>query len=282
MLKHALALAKRGLYVFPCLPRAKAPATAHGVKDASVDLDLIAQWWQREPKANIGIATGERSHIFVLDCDNGNVDDPAANLRRIEARPGELPPDADGERGDAALAKLEKQHGELPPTVEAITARGRHLYFEWPDKQVIRNSAGKIGPGLDIRGQNGYVLAPPSIHPSGGTYTWSVDGVNSLAPAPAWLLAKANGGDNGNGAGTATPPSEWRALVVDGVGEGARNASLARLAGHLLRKRIDAIVTLELVRCFNVTRCRPPLPDEEVERIVASICGRELKRQGHG
>ena len=251
LVKHALALARRGFFVFPCLPRAKEPATTHGVKDASVDLDLIAHWWGNEPLANIGVATGVRSHVFVLDVD--------------------------GTDAEHELRKLEAEHGPLPTTVESITGRGRHLFFEWPDTPV-RNSAGKVGPGLDIRGEGGYVLAPPSIHPSGRAYTWSVDSANNLAPAPAWLLAKANGGDNG--AGVATPRSEWRDLVRDGVGEGARNDALCRLSGHLLRRRVDAVVVLELLLGFNATRCKPPLPDSEVEQLVASICGRELKRRG--
>jgi hypothetical protein len=252
--KRALALARRGLFVFPCKPRGKEPLTGNGCKDATTDLALIAQWWQQEPEANIGVATGAASHCFVLDID--------------------------GEDAEAELKKLEEQHGALPPTIEVITARGRHLYFEWPDMPV-RNSAGKVGPGLDIRGEGGYVLAPLSVHPTGRAYAWSVDTANAFAQAPAWLLTKANGGNGtGNGA-IATPPSEWRDLVRDGVGTGARNASLAKLTGLLLRRRVDAVVVLELLRCVNAMRCRPPLPDNEVEQIVASICGREINRRGH-
>jgi hypothetical protein len=256
LIKHALGLARRGLHVFPCRPRGKEPLTEHGCKDASVDPDLIEHWWHIEPEANIGIATGPASHIFVLDIDT--------------------------EGAEGELKKLEDEFGELPSTIESITARGRHLFFEWPDKPVP-NSAGRVGPGLDIRGANGYVLAPPSIHPSGRAYAWSVDSAGQLAGAPQWLLTKANGGHGaGNGAATAAPPSEWRALVCAGVDEGTRNDALCRLAGHLLRRRVDAVVVLELLLAFNALRCRPALPDSDVEQIVASICGRELKRRTHG
>jgi hypothetical protein len=251
--KHALALARRGMYVFPCAVGGKAPACPRGCNEATLDAALIEHWWSKEPNANIGVATGAASHCFVLDVD--------------------------GEDAEGELTKLEGEFGELPATVESITARGRHLFFEWPNR-LVRNSAGKVAPGLDIRGQGGYVLAPPSLHPSGRTYAWSVDSARSLAHAPAWLLAKANGGDNGNGAGTATPPSEWRDLVRDGVSEGSRNASLARLTGHLLRRRVDVVVVLELLLGFNATRCKPPLPDDEVVQIVESICRRELRRRG--
>jgi hypothetical protein len=248
--ERALALARRGLWVFPCRPRAKLPATTNGVKDATADLDRIEHWWRQEPSFNIAIATGSKSRVFVVDVD--------------------------GEDAEAELRKLEAQNGPLPPTVESITARGRHLFFDWPNHPV-RNSAGKIGPGLDIRGEAGYVLAPPSIHPSGRAYCWSVDSTDTFAPAPEWLLTKANGG---NSNGTATAPSAWRDLTRDGVDQGARNDSIARLAGYLLRHRVDPVVALEMLVSWNATRCRPPLDEAEVAGIVDSIAARELKRRG--
>jgi hypothetical protein len=278
MLKHALGLARRGLYVFPCRPRDKVPATAHGCRDATVDPALIETWW-RQDNFNIGIATGRRSHVFVLDVDDNDVDDPAANLHQLDAAPGEPPPvAAAGPRGEAALDKLKEQYGKLPPTVEVITARGRHLYFEWPDRPV-RNSAGKLGPGLDIRGEGGYVLAPPSIHPLGRAYCWSVDCHDAFAHAPQWLLDNIIEPANGNGHDAATPPAEWRELLRNGIEEGARNDTVTRLTGYLLRKRVDAVVAQEIIRSLNLTHCRPPLGDTELAGIVDSIAGRELRRR---
>lgn len=252
LLRTAQALARKGLAVFPCLEKQKQPATPRGCLDASKDPHMISHWWGINPAYNIAIATGGISGIFVIDID-------------VEG--------ADGELG---LRQLEIEHGELPPTVEAITARGRHLYFRMPDAPV-RNSASKIAAGIDVRGTGGYVLAPPSIHPSGKRYAWSVDSATALADAPGWLLEKITERTNGNG--EATPPSEWRAFVVDGVGEGARDCSLARFAGYLLRRYIDPIVVLELIRLVNDARCKPPLSDADVCRIVNSICGKELKRR---
>ncbi len=241
MMQHALALARRGFHIHPCKPRSKLPATARGCKDATVDPKIIEPWWQSNPNYNIAIATGEASHIFVVD--------------------------ADGLEAEAELRKLEGQYGELPPTVEVITARGRHLYFQWPG-QMVRNSAGKVESGLDVRGEGGYVLAPPSVHPSGRRYAWSVDSLNIPAVAPEWLL----------NAAAATPPAEWRELIK-GVHEGLRDCSTARLAGHLLRHHIDPLVALELLQCWNAVRCTPPLPEKDIERIVDSIAARELKRR---
>jgi hypothetical protein len=245
----ALALAARGVQVFPCVPRGKTPATSHGVLDATVDRQVIERWWRDNPEYNVAIATGAPSGVFVLDVDGGEA--------------------------EAALRALEAEHGALPATVEAITARGRHVWLRMPDVP-IRNSAGRLGPGLDIRGTGGYVLTPPSVHPSGKRYAWSVDTANQIAQAPAWLIAKIV--DSANGI-EATPPSEWRQLAIDGVAEGKRNDSIARLTGHLLRRYVDARVTLELIRTWNAARCRPPLSDAEVVTIVDSIAGLELKRR---
>jgi Bifunctional DNA primase/polymerase, N-terminal len=77
--KHALALARRGLWVFPCRPCCKEPATANGCNDATTDPDLIERWWHQEPECNIGVATGARSHIFVLDVDGAE-----AELTKLE------------------------------------------------------------------------------------------------------------------------------------------------------------------------------------------------------
>ncbi len=252
MLKTALTLAQRGAAVFPCIPRAKVPATPHGHRDATTDPAIIRQWWRTEPAYNIGLATGAVSKLFALDIDGL---DAEAELRRLEA-----------------------EHGPLPASVETITGNGRHIFFRYPDTPV-RNSAGKIAPGLDIRGDGGFVICPPSVHPSGRRYCWSVDCASRLADAPPWLLQKiTNGGANG----TATPPAAWRDLIATGAAEGCRDVTVTRLAGYLLRHYVDPIVALTLLLSWNATHCAPPLPAADVERIVASICGRELKRRGDG
>jgi hypothetical protein len=250
VIRAALAYARKGLQIFPCQPCAKRPATANGLKDATTDPDQIRAWWHHEPAFNVAVATGTVSGIFVVDVD--------------------------GLDAEAELRKLEAEHGTLPATIEAITARGRHIYFKMTAADV-RNSASKVAPGIDIRGTGGYVLAPPSMHPTGRPYCWSVDCGSVIAAAPAWLLAKIET-PKGNGNG-AMPPSEWRALIAEGVAEGARDCTVAKLAGYLLRRRVDPVVALEMLQIWNAARCSPPLPAADIDRIVGSIASKELKRR---
>src|SRR5580765_278099 len=225
MIGTALALARRRLQVFPCVPREKRPATASGCKDATTDAGTIRQWWEQEPDYNVAVATGAVSAVFAIDID--------------------------GLDAEAELRKLEADHDKLPATVEVITPRGRHLYFMMPHVPV-RNSAGKVAAGIDVRGDGGYVLVPPSVHPSGKAYAWSVDSAATVADAPAWLLARITG-PGGSGKQPA-PVSEWRGLIADGVPEGQRNAALARITGYLLRHHIDPLFAAGLVQGFNATR----------------------------
>jgi hypothetical protein len=253
VLGHALAFARRGLQVFPCKPRAKEPAIDGGCRAATTEPGTIERWWREEPNYNIALATGAASGVFVVDLDGA---------------------DAENE-----LKNLEAQHSALPASVEAITPRpGRHIFFLYPAGGVqVRNSTKKIAPDIDVRGDGGYVVAPPSIHPSGRAYCWSVDSARTFAAAPDWLLTLIAEPTN-NGAAAMTPPSEWRELAK-GVAEGARNCSAAKLAGHLLRRRVDPFVVLELLQGWNA-RCTPPLPERDIERIVDSIATRELQRRG--
>jgi hypothetical protein len=250
MLQSARALAERGLAIFPCLPRDKRPATPHGVKDATTDPIEIENWWHQNPHYNLASATGAVSGLFVIDLD--------------------------GADAEAELRKLEAKYGELPVTVESITGRGRHLFFKCRERPV-RNSAGKIATNIDVRATGGYVIAPPSIHPSGRRYSWSVDSAATFADPPDWLLSIV--AEPQGGTATGTPTSEWRDMVRNGVAEGQRNSSAARLAGYLVRRFIDPVVVLEIVQSWNALRCSPPLPPDEIIAIVNSICGRELARR---
>ena len=152
ILSAARTLAMLGLAVVPIVPRGKRPLTKRGVHDATTDVLAIEQLFDRQPDANIGIATGALNGLVVLDID----------------------PDHGGEQ---SLRALLEQYGPLSPTLCVATGGGgRHLYFRHPGG-TVRNSAGRLGAGLDIRGDGGYVVAPPSIHESGHRYRW-ISGVD--------------------------------------------------------------------------------------------------------
>ena len=121
----ALQLAERGLAVFPCQPRGKAPACDTGLHAATTDPERINRWWRAFPDLNIGVATGATSRVFVLDVD--------------------------GEDGEASLRNLEAEHGALPSTVEVITGKGRHCYFQ-SGKHKIGNSAGQLASSAPVSG----------------------------------------------------------------------------------------------------------------------------------
>jgi hypothetical protein len=165
-------------------------------------------------------------------------------------------------------------HGPLPCKVEAITGGGgRHLYFAHPGG-TPHNRVG-IRPGIDLRADGGCVVAPPSAHPNGRRYAWAPGRApddRPLSPLPAWFLdcalATARAGHS---------RAYWRQLTREGVAEGQRNATLASLTGHLLWRGVDPEVALELLLAWNRARCRPPLPDDEVARVVQSIARKHLQ-----
>ncbi len=234
----------RGWSIIPLLPREKRPLLPWAeFQERPPTRDEVQAWFRRWPEANVAIVTGARSGLVVLDID---VPHGGAN----------------------SLTRLQAEHGDLPLTVEALTGGGgRHLYFAHPGG-MVHNRVG-IEPGIDLRGDGGYIVAPPSVHPSGTRYAWVATRSPRdvpLAPLPSWLLEQLR-----TRPGLGHPLAHWRQLVAAGVDEGERNNSLASLAGHLLWRGVDAVVALELLLCWNACRCRPPLADDEVARVVDSI-----------
>ena len=247
----ALDYVRHGWSVIPVAPRAKRPLIMWLDFQQRLPTEReINNWFRRSPLANVGIVTGAESGLIVLDIDpkHGGAD---------------------------SLAALERRHGALPATIEAVTGGGgRHLYFAHPGGIVHNRVA--IESGIDLRGDGGFVVAPPSMHPSGARYCWAAGhGPQeiSLAGMPDWLKVRL-GADRGR-AGHSL--SYWRHLVREGVGQGERNNTIASLAGHLLWHGVDPFVALDLLLCWNATRCRPPLPEHEVVRTIESIARLHLR-----
>jgi hypothetical protein len=178
--------------------------------------------------------------------------------------------------GTETLEALARDHGPLGSTLEAETGSGgRHLYFAHPGG-VVRNRVG-LAPGIDLRGDGGLVVAPPSVHPSGRLYRWRAGRAPddaALAPVPAWLLRESRTSRSGH------PLAYWRTRVREPAREGERNATIASLTGHLLWHDVDPEVATELLLAWNRARCEPPLADEEVVRTVESITRTHLRHRG--
>jgi KaiC/GvpD/RAD55 family RecA-like ATPase len=245
-----------GWAVFPLRPGDKIPMTTHGLKDATTSADQITAWWTERPNANIGIATGEVSGMVVVDVD--------------------------GPLGEKALARF----GELPHTATSLTGKGRHIVFKRP-ADGIRNSAGKLGPQLDTRGDGGYIVAPPSVHPRGGKYEWEKGCHPAKCPVaelPAVIIEHLTSTSRHlrlvNEDGTA-PMTAAEIATAPEVPAGQRNQSLTAYAGRLIAKGHSELETLELVRGLNMLKCKPPLPQEEVDNLVISIAATDRRNRSN-
>jgi KaiC/GvpD/RAD55 family RecA-like ATPase len=233
----AKAAMRRGWAVFPV--NGKVPATAHGLKDASTDESLADIWFSRFPDRGVALATGRVSGVFAVDLDS-----PEA-LARFRA--------------------LQQEMGKMPTTPVSITGRGYHVLFRMPIDGDVRNSAGKLGEGIDVRGSGGYIVLPPSPHPAGASYRWksgrSPDDVEP-ADAPNWLLEMIQ---DAAPEATAAPP-------VDGIiPAGARNDTLTSLAGSMRRRGMTEDEILAALEATN-RRCVPPLERADLQGIARSVC----------
>jgi len=152
----------RGWRVLPIRKGDKAPLVKDWPSVAATDIPQLEEWAIRFPACNWGVATGPESGVFVLDVD--------------------------GSTGKASLQEILQQGFELPETLTVLTGRGTHLYFQWPLGVRIRNSAGQLAVGLDIRVDRGCAVIPPSIHSNGRPYAY-LDANATVAEAPAWLMA---------------------------------------------------------------------------------------------
>jgi Bifunctional DNA primase/polymerase, N-terminal/Primase C terminal 1 (PriCT-1) len=237
-LKTALDFAERGIPTFPL--KGKAPLTPHGFKDASTDPRRLHAWGNRYPGANIAIRTGSISGIVVMDLDK------------------ETP-------------EAMQVWNSLPETVEAETGRGRHRYYNIPKGTRARSR--KLAPGLDFKGDDGYVVAPPSVHPSGARYRW-ISSNSEMASLPDEFLEpeSVNNVDNSRRLEIA----QRCAIAEDTpIPEGTRNETLTRIAGRLHDGSRDLeTLAVELI-VINEARCTPPLPQSEVRGIAKSIANRE-------
>ncbi len=230
----SLHYASIGWHVFPA--NGKTPLTPHGLHAATTDPETIRSWWARWPDANIGVACGESGLLVV---------------------------DVDAIRG--GLETWERFGIDIRTPTSRTGGGGQHIIFAAPRGVKIRNSVDRLGSGIDIRANGGYIVVPPSVHPSGISYQW-VEGGNpdECAPAelPSELLARLNGH---------VKRKQTRRSKSNSIAEGRRNDTLTSLAGTMRRRGMSGESVLQALRVENKKRCKPPLPDSEVQTIAASV-----------
>lgn len=261
--RAALAWADAGVEVFSIHYGKKKPATTHGFLDATRGPDLIRAMFPPGRKRNLGIRTGERSGIVVID-EDGYKEGAKDTLKAIEA-----------------------ELGPLPETFTVQTrAGGRHLIFEYPEGRDLRCPSGEeygLGFGIDVRGNGGYIVGPGSWVDQDnkgppGDYKIIVNAPIAKLPA-AWIdrieaLSRGQKPGKVNGAKLSSGLAAFGANVSAGfilpetIKEGGRNDTLFRYLGHLLGKGVPKEIAEQAVRDANAARCQPSLDDAELEVIL--------------
>jgi putative DNA primase/helicase len=172
--------------------------------------------------------------------------------------------------GDKSLAELEHQYSLVGDTVESCTGGGgRHLLFAYPTTSMPLRNRAAARPGLDVRGEGGYIVAPPSRHASGHCYAWRPSREPEsiqLATPPEWLLDIITGGNK-----PPTPSPAAPGGLTGQILEGARNDTLLSLGGTMRRKGMSGGAIAAALAEENQVRCSPPLSGKEVESIAASV-----------
>jgi len=221
-----------GFSVIPLKPKDKRPFISWGSYQSKKATEAELSEWFTSGQNNLGIVTGSISGIAVVDCDNQQAVELAMKLGV-----------GDGPR--------------------VITGKGKHFYFRY--REGLRNFQKREDlPGIDLRADGGYVVGPPSIHPSGAIYQWE-DIKKPLPEFPSWVIAKA-----GN-------QSEERKSHYQGSGKGSRNMTLARMAGVWVRE-LSLDEAIEMAFTWN-SRNQPPLSESEVKTTVESIYKAEQRKR---
>ena len=235
-LEPALALAAAGKRIFPLVPQGKNPATANGFKAASCDAAQIRKWWARMPLANIGMPTDEGNRLFVVDVDakNGGLE----NWRYLCI-----------------------EHGEVPTYTVTTPSGGLHLYFRWPAWNPRRRIS--VQPGIDLMGEGGYVVVPPS---STGQGAYTVTDAREPAECPPWLEGVARPAPllDGPIGGVIKAP------VGQVIPQGQRDNTLYRIACHYRAQGCSEPEILDHIARENASRCQPPLDYDALRRIARS------------
>jgi hypothetical protein len=244
-----------------CASSGKHPRNRNGLHGATTNLKTVHAWLHQWQKANLGVATGGSSHLLVIDID----------------------PRHDGHR---SLSDLEVQYERLPRTYTVRTGSGGlHLYFSMKGiDPPIRNSAGKLGPGIDVRGKGGYVVGPPSGTPFGA---YTVEEAAPLAPIPGWVVdllraprrlqrplitgSRLFTPNSAGAVGQAPRSLDEAVLIMLAAAEGSRNHTLNSMAFWAGRQVARGLVSEnDVVHRLSLAAELTGLEDDEIERTLCS------------
>jgi hypothetical protein len=184
-----------------CGSKGKHPAVVwERYQRAAATPDQIRVWFEgRFASHGVGIITGAVSGFFVIDVDEGP-----------------------GKAGGDAFNDLQFLHGDIPFTVRARTGGGgKHILLQHPKDIWVRTARNVLAPGVDVRGDGGFIVAAPSMHESGRIYLWDETAhprVTPIAPAPAWVLEMAEGPSPDAG-GNRAPPTGSGEIIRDAWGK---------------------------------------------------------------
>ena len=226
--------------------------------------DEVRQWFTAYPDANIAIVTGRVSNLVVFDLDSNH-----------------------------AVEYAEEQGG-FPDTVKVRTGKGYHMYMKYPGFE-IKNTVNK-NLDIDIRGEGGYVVAPPSVHGSGHSYAWEEGySLSEIDPAECteWMIEYLKDINSDNGPETETKKAalekefeniektidgedKYTTMLKNGCSQGERNDSATKLIGHLFSSNLKDSEIWEIAKTWN-QKNSPPLDERELKKTFDSIRKRELQ-----
>lgn len=246
LVDHAIMYAQKlGWAVFP-VNKKKRPLTLNGFNDASKDLVEVVNMFAQKDAVAIGVATGKISGIVVLDID------------------------MKGQNLDMTYEELAEKYKIGPDDIVSRTGSGGyHVFYKHPGSIVPNAQRLNNTQGLDVRGDGGYVIIPPSMHVSGKRYEWIRSPFKKQLPeCPSYILPE----NRTYGDKTGTPSEAKEFMEAEKVGEGRRNAMLAAMAGLLRSSGIEDEESLfQVLMPLNIKKCVPPLDEPEVRSIVKNI-----------
>jgi len=240
LLKAALGYAQRGWPMFPVKPGEKIPAIKDWPNSATTDPEQIRTWWGNEPKANIGIVTGSRSGLVVVDIDKKN---------------------------GGSLDHFLKEYNPVETPRVQTPSGGWHLFYELPQGMVFSTDHKQLlGKGVDFQAERAFVVAVPSVVDTQNgpmNYTWEVGPTSSsLAQLPRGLVTKLKEPQS---------PRQVDPSIQGKIMEGGRDNHLTSFGGRLRRQGLSEPVILVALREENEIRCKPPLSEEDLKRIAHSV-----------